>query len=48
VLKAYEKVSALLQKPKYSATDNESMIFSLRWRYIQSTKKQKQFAATTH
>ena len=48
VLKAYEKVSALLQKPKYSTTDNESVIFSLRWRYIQSTKKQKQFAATTH
>ena len=49
VLKAYEKVSALLQKPNTAQlTKYESAIFSLRWRYIQPTKKQKQFAATTH
>ena len=47
VLKAYDEVSGLLQKPAtVQLTRRESAIFSLRSRFIQSTKKQRQFAAT--
>ena len=49
VLKAYEKVSALIKKPNTAQLAKyESAIFSLRSISTQSTKKQKQFAATTH
>ena len=47
VLKAYDEVSALLQKPAIAQlTKYESATFSLRLRSIRSTRKQRQFAAT--
>jgi hypothetical protein len=46
VLKAYEKVSALLQKAKYSATDKKQIRDLLLTLEIYTVdKKQRQFAA---
>ena len=47
VLKAYEKSARCFKKPDTAQlTKYESATFSLRLRSIQSTKKQRQFAAT--
>jgi hypothetical protein len=48
VLKGMRKSARSFKKPNIAqATKYESAIFSLRWRYMQSTRNQKQFAATT-